>query len=124
MQAARFLVLPSLGHDMFPTTVLEAFSSRLPVICSALPSLSDLVEAGVTGLTFSPGDANALASQVRRAISNPSLLDALAARAHTIYEERYTPEVNFDKIIGIYRSVAPRSMSRRNTLSLRASGAR
>ena len=94
------------------------------MICSALPSLSDLVEAGVTGLTFSPGDANALASQVRRAISNPSLLDALAARGHAIYEERYTPEVNFNKIIGIYRSVAVRSMSRRTALSLRASGAR
>jgi glycosyltransferase involved in cell wall biosynthesis len=124
MQGARFLVLPSIRHDMFPITVLEAFSSYLPVICSRLSSLCDLVETGVTGLTFTTGDANALAAQVRCAISNSSLLEELAARAHAIYEERYTPEVNFDMLIGIYRSVVFRSTFGWNALSPRVSGAR
>jgi glycosyltransferase involved in cell wall biosynthesis len=105
MQAARFLVLPSTGQEMFPVTVLEAFSSHLPVICSDLPSLKELIEPGVTGLTFRPGDAAALAAQVRWAVSNPSTLDELGRRAHSIYEEQYTPEVNFDRLMGIYRSV-------------------
>jgi glycosyltransferase involved in cell wall biosynthesis len=124
MQAAKFLVLPSIGHDMFPITVLEAFASRLPVICSDLFSLRELVETGVTGLTFTPGDANALANQVRCAISNSSMLDELAVRAHAIYEERYSPEANFNNLIGIYRSVALGSMTPRSTLSLGPSGAR
>ncbi len=106
MQAAKFLVLPSTRYDMFPMTVLEAFSSHLPVICSDLPSLNELVESGMTGLTFPPGDANALAAQVRRAVSNPSVLDELGGRAHSIYEERYTPEVNFKQLIGVYRSLS------------------
>jgi glycosyltransferase involved in cell wall biosynthesis len=106
MQAAKFLVLPSTRYDMFPMTVLEAFSSHLPVICSDLPSLNELVESGMTGLTFPPGDANALAAQVRRAVSNPSALAELGGRAHSIYEERYTPEVNFNQLLGIYRSLS------------------
>jgi glycosyltransferase involved in cell wall biosynthesis len=105
MQAAKFLVLPSTGQEMFPVTALEAFSSHLPVICSDLPSLKELIEPGVTGLTFPSGDAVALAAQVRWAVSNPSTLDELGGRAHAIYEERYTPEVNFNRLIGIYRSV-------------------
>jgi glycosyltransferase involved in cell wall biosynthesis len=105
MQAAKFLILPSMRHEMFPVTVIEAFSSHLPVICSDLPSLKELVEPGVTGLTFPQGDAHALGAQVRRAISNPSSLDELGRRAHSIYEERYTPEVNINRLIGIYHSL-------------------
>jgi glycosyltransferase involved in cell wall biosynthesis len=106
MQAAKFLVLPSIVNEMFPMTVVEAFSSHLPVICSDLPSLKDLVKSGITGLMFPPGDANALAAQVRWAVSNPSALDALGQRAHLTYEKSYTPEVNLSQLIGIYRSLS------------------
>jgi glycosyltransferase involved in cell wall biosynthesis len=105
MQAAKFLVLPSTGHEMFPVTVLEAFSSHLPVIFSGLPSLGELVESGVTGLQFPPGDANTLAALVRWAVSNASALDELGRRAYSAYEERYTPEVNFNQLMGIYQSL-------------------
>ena len=105
MQAARFLVLPSIGHEMFPMTIVEAFSSGLPVICSDLPSLKALVTPGVTGSTFPPGDAAALAAQVRWAAANPSALDEAGARALATYDERYTREVSFNQLIAIYRSV-------------------
>ncbi len=105
MQAAKFLILPSIGHEMFPVTVLEAFSNELPVICSELPSLAELVDAGVTGLKFPAGDADALAAQVRWAISNGPALQNLGRRAHAIYEERYTPEANFKQLVGIYQSL-------------------
>lgn len=105
MSAAQFLVLPSVGHEMFPVTVLEAFSSRLPVICSDLPSLAGLVEDGKTGRTFPPGDANALAALVRRAVSNELALAGLALRAHSIYEERFTPEAGLTQLIAIYQTV-------------------
>ena len=114
MQAAKFLVLPSIGHEMFPVTVLEAFSNHLPVMCSDLPSLGELVEPGVTGLTFPPGDANAIAALVRWAVANGSQLDELGRCAHSTYEERYTPEVNFSQLIGIYRSLCRDRLLRAN----------
>jgi len=114
MQAAKFLVLPSAGHEMFPVTLLEAFSCQLPVICSDLPSLGELVEAGVTGLKFPPGNASALAAQVRWALSNASVLEELGRRAQAVYEERYTPEANFSQLIRIYRSVCAGSAALRN----------
>jgi hypothetical protein len=42
---------------------------------------------------------------VHWAVSNPSTLDELSRRARSIYEEQYTPEVNFDQLMDIYRSV-------------------
>lgn len=105
MQTAKFLILPSMWHEMFPMTVLEAFASRLPVICSDLPSLKNLVAHGVTGLKFPPGDATALAAQVRWAIFHPSELEDFGGQALSTYEEQYTPEINLKHLIRIYSSL-------------------
>ncbi len=91
MQAAKFLIFPSVGFEMFPMTIVEAFANRLPVICSELPILRELVEPGINGLVFAPGDSNAIVARVRWALSNPSALDELGRHAHSIYEDRYTP---------------------------------
>jgi glycosyltransferase involved in cell wall biosynthesis len=105
MQAAQFLILPSQGFEMLPLTLLEAFANHLPVICSDLPSLGDLVEPGVTGLCFPAGDAAGLAHQVRYAIANPLALSELGQRAHASYEQRFTPEANLAGLLAIYRSL-------------------
>lgn len=105
MQAAQILVLPSIGYEMFPLTILEAYASRLPVICSDLPSLRNLVEEGVTGVTFPPGDPAALAARVRQALSDAPMLERLGRQARLIYDERYTPEANVSQLLAIYRSV-------------------
>jgi glycosyltransferase involved in cell wall biosynthesis len=106
MQSARFLVLPSIGYEMFPLTVLEAYANRLPVLCSDLPSLAGLVEDGVTGLKFAPDNAAALASRVRQALAEPAMLGDIGQRAGDIYQARYTPEANVRQLIEIYGTAA------------------
>lgn len=109
MQAAEFLLFPSKGAEMFPTmTVLEAFASRLPVICSDMPWIKGVVEPGVTALVVPAGNAGALADQVRWALSNRSALEEMADRAYAAYEERYTPEANLRRLMAIYESVIRR----------------
>jgi glycosyltransferase involved in cell wall biosynthesis len=105
MQAAKFLVLPSIETEMFPVTILEAFSNCLPVICSDLSSLRGLVEPGITGLTFPPGDASALAAQVRWALTSASAFEEIGRRGQSVYEVRYTPEVNFSQLMSVYQSL-------------------
>lgn len=107
MRRARMLVFPSMAHEMFPLTVTEAFAHRLPVIASALPSLTHLVVGNETGLVFPPGDAAALADRVTWALRHPEALDAMRGRAHREYLENYTPEANTAALIRLYESLAP-----------------
>ncbi|MGB3740074.1 MAG: glycosyltransferase, partial [Pontixanthobacter sp.] len=58
--AADMLVLPSLMEGL-PVVLMEAMAIGVPVVASRVAGIPELVEHGVTGLTFTPTDAGELA---------------------------------------------------------------
>jgi glycosyltransferase involved in cell wall biosynthesis len=73
LQGLDVVVVPSVWYENSPNTILEAFAHRTPVIVSDLGGMVELVEHGVNGLRFAPGDAADLAVQLRRLIDDPGL---------------------------------------------------
>ncbi|MBZ5516219.1 MAG: glycosyltransferase, partial [Acidobacteriia bacterium] len=63
IKSARCLVLPSECYESFPMAIVEAFACGVPVICSRLGAMQELVADGSTGLHFTPGDAEHLADR-------------------------------------------------------------
>jgi glycosyltransferase involved in cell wall biosynthesis len=102
MRSAAFLVLPSVGHEQMPMTVLEAFSCGLPVIASRLGALADIVEDGVTGLLINPGDAADLAAKIAWAEAHPKNMKAMGRAARADYEAKYTAPINYKILVDIY----------------------
>ena len=102
MSRAAFLVMPSEWYETFGLTIIEAFSQSLPVIASRLGAMAELVEDGVTGLHFTPGDAEDLARKVRWANEHPEEMRRMGRNARLIYEEKYTSEVNYLQLMAIY----------------------
>ena len=76
MLDARFLVCPSTWYESFGLIIVEAFATGLPVIASDLGALAELIQVGVTGLLFRPGDAGDLMVKVRWALDHPDRLRA------------------------------------------------
>ncbi len=104
MRAALALVMPSIWYENFPRTLVEAFGAGLPVIASRLGAMAELVEHGVTGLLFEPGDARDLAEQVRWAAGHPARMAEMGANARARFDALYTPDVNYARLVEIYRS--------------------
>jgi glycosyltransferase involved in cell wall biosynthesis len=113
MRGAACLVLPSVWYENFPRVLVEAFACGLPVIASRLGAMADLIEEGVTGLLFEPGDATQLAERLAWARANPGRMRRMGANARAEYERKYTPEVNFAQLQAIYREVLKESQARR-----------
>src|SRR5262249_56555552 len=57
----------------------EAFLAGVPVVCADLGGMAEMVEHGVSGLRFRPGDAGDLRRQLLRLLDEPGLLAELRA---------------------------------------------
>ena len=104
MHAATALVMPSVTYENFPRTIAEAYAAGLPVIASRLGSMAELVEHGVTGLLFPPGDAAALHAAMRWADDHPQEMAQMGRHARARYDALYTPETNHAALLAIYRA--------------------
>lgn len=103
MQSAAFMVLPSLWYEGFPRTIVEAYACGTPVVASRLGAMAEVIEDGVTGLLFSPGNVRELADKIAWAQANPAAMRAMGQAARRRYETHYSPDVNHRQLLAIYR---------------------
>ncbi|MCC7155742.1 MAG: glycosyltransferase family 4 protein [Bryobacterales bacterium] len=80
-RGARFLVAPSLWWETFCIVVAEAMSHGIPVIVPRHGAIGELVDHGVNGLHFAPGDVAELAKAVTTLWADAGLCRRLGAAA-------------------------------------------
>jgi glycosyltransferase involved in cell wall biosynthesis len=108
VHGARFLVFPSIWYEGFPMTIAEAFAGGLPVVASRLGSMAEIVQDGVTGLHFEPGNAVDLAAKVEWAWNHPEELARMGRAARAEYEAKYQPSTNYEILMDVYRGAIAR----------------
>lgn len=106
MAEAVILIFPSMWYETFGRVAVEAFSRGTPVITSCIGACAEIVEHGLTGLHFEPGNALDLAAKVLWAIENPIEIERMGRQARREYEAKYTPERNYKMIMNIYKLAA------------------
>ena len=95
LAAARALIFPSEWPEGCPSTIIEAMALGKPVIASRVPGATELVEDGVNGLLFEPGDAQALAACMKRLHEDAGLAMRLGRAGRERYEQRHSPEAGY-----------------------------
>jgi glycosyltransferase involved in cell wall biosynthesis len=75
--SADVLLFPSLCWEVVGLVMLEAFAHGVPVIASRTGGIPEFIEDGRTGLLVEPGDAAALATQMRRLAANRDVIEAM-----------------------------------------------
>jgi glycosyltransferase involved in cell wall biosynthesis len=111
MARAAFLVQPSVAPETFGMAIAEAYCQGLPVIATRIGALAEIVEEDATGLLFSLADADDLATKVRWADQHPEAMQIMGASARRVYEERYSPSVNFGQLAEIYEAAIAQNRS-------------
>ncbi len=103
---ATGLVFPSIWHETFGRSIIEAYSSGTPVIASDLPPMNQLVHDQETGLLFAPDDPCSLANCVRRLQEDEELRLQLRRAARAEFVEKYTAKRNLELLLAIYEGAA------------------
>lgn len=100
-EVADVVVIPSLSEEDYGIAVLEAYRSNSAVIASKFGGLPGLVEGGVTGLFFPPGDSLALYETMKKLMENPDLRKTLATAGHEKFKLEYTMDTYMHKFMQI-----------------------
>ena len=74
--------------EAFGIAIVEAMAAGLPVVASRVGGIPELVEEGVTGELFAPGDSEAMASHLVRILASPELRSRMSVAAREAAEER------------------------------------
>ncbi len=99
---AQFSVVPSTCFETFGLVAAEAMSHGLPVIASKIGALPEIVEDGVTGFLFDPGNAEELAGRMRLLWENPDLCRKMGDAARDKVIREYGENLYYRRLLDIY----------------------
>jgi glycosyltransferase involved in cell wall biosynthesis len=98
------LVVPSVWYETFSITIREGFLAGVPVVASRLGAMGEAIDDGVTGLSFTHGDADDLREKLDRLVRDAELRARLVAAPKNVKGI----EENAEEIAAIYRDLADR----------------
>jgi glycosyltransferase involved in cell wall biosynthesis len=101
---ASLLALPSYAEGV-PMSVIEAMSHGIPVVCTPVGGLPELIRDGENGVFVNPGDVPSLARRIIRLLRDPQRAAALARAGHTTVQRHCSIETISEALEALYADV-------------------
>jgi glycosyltransferase involved in cell wall biosynthesis len=106
MANATAVVLASFMEGL-PVVLMEALALGVPVIAPCVAGIPELVEHGVSGLTFPPGDWKSLARMLRQMLADDGLRHRLAVEGKRRVEAEFVVERSLAPLLAALRPATP-----------------
>ncbi|HET6319689.1 MAG TPA: glycosyltransferase family 4 protein [Chloroflexota bacterium] len=118
---AAVLVLPS-AQENAPMVVAEAMALGVPVVATAVGGIPGMITHGQTGFLFTPGDVGALASHLRRLLTDSALRRRMGQGARQRAQRTFAPSVVGEATVAAYQELlgAPVSVHSRAPTAVHA----
>jgi glycosyltransferase involved in cell wall biosynthesis len=111
MRQSRALLVPSRWHENNPMSLLEARTIGLPVICTGMGGLPEMVEDGVDGLVVARASVSELMDAIARLSEDVKLAREMGRRGHQRLLRENTPEVHYERLMAAYEAARKRGLS-------------
>jgi len=96
------VILPSRCNENFPRVIVEAFACGVPVVASKRGALTELIEDRRTGVLFNPENIEDFIEKIESIWNNKQEAEKMSRNARMEFENKYTAEKNYEKLINIY----------------------
>lgn len=83
------LVHASTRAEPFGRVIIEGMASRKPVIAAGIGGPLEIIEDGVTGILYQPGNAGELASKLNRLIKDEELYQSISNKGYETYQQKF-----------------------------------
>lgn len=101
LEKARFMVIPSEWSENNPLTIIESHALGTPVLGARIGGIPELIEEGVSGMTFSSGNEDDLKQKIQ--LMFDTVFDCHQISVKAI--ERYSSETYYEKLMELYKSL-------------------
>jgi glycosyltransferase involved in cell wall biosynthesis len=105
-QSADVFSLPSYNEGL-PMALLEAMANGLPVVATRVGAIPEVVQEGVEGYLYEPGDVPALAAFLERLLSDPAMARRMGACSRNRVAQEFGVEAMAGRIFELYQEVLP-----------------
>lgn len=103
LKRAKALIFSSIGYEGMPMTILESLSVGTPVIAPNIGGPNEIIKDGYNGLIYEVSNKKDLQKKINQIGTDDILLRKLSESARKDYENKYTPEKNYEQLIEIYK---------------------
>jgi len=104
LAAADVFAFPS-HYEGFGGAMIEAMAMGIPIVCSDIPALREVLGEPDAALFSPPGNARSLSDALVASLADPTGASARSARARRVFEERYTIQAVAPAMAAMYRAV-------------------
>ena len=101
---AHAFIFPSLSEGA-AGAMLEAMSSRLPIICSDIPVLHELIGSREGALFFTMQDADDAARCIKEVMDSPDRYRKLSDYSYRRYRDSFTEEASLQNFYNMYERI-------------------
>ncbi|MDB5104001.1 MAG: glycosyl transferase group 1 [Fibrobacteres bacterium] len=108
LKRGRFSIVPSECFETFGVSIIESFACGVPVVGARIGAIPDLIKQEDNGLLFSPGDSAELRQALEILDDTPSKCVAMGKKARRKFEEEFTADRNYSRLMEIYESAIAR----------------
>jgi len=105
--AATDILVSSSDTEGVPQSAAQAMAMELPVVHTAVGSVGELIDDGVTGLLVPPGDPAALAAAIVRFVDAPAFARECARRGREHVSRNHSREKMIERVLRVYRRLVP-----------------
>lgn len=114
---SRMVVSPSEWPTPMEYSTLEAMALGKALVASRIGGNREIIEDGVCGLTFAPGDATSLAQAIQQLYEDPSKTERMGLQARNKVERTFSADRHYAELMEIYGEAKMRREQRRPGLS-------
>jgi len=105
MEQSKFLVIPSEWYENMPYSLIEPMLLGKAVIGARIGGIPEMVVDGITGLTYEPGDAEALRVQIAKLLQDENMCKTFGENARKHVMEQVSKEAYYRSLEVIFEKL-------------------
>jgi glycosyltransferase involved in cell wall biosynthesis len=107
-QQCDIVVVPSVWHEPFGRSVIEAMACGKPVVATKVGGIPELVKENETGLLVEPASSEELAKGLIALICDEKLRVRMGMMGRRVAKEKYNTEVSAGNVLRVYENILAR----------------